>query len=50
MGKTVTFSFNSGEYIGTAATETFTLDELGIDEILEGVALKEELDRVFKAG
>ena len=49
MGKTVTFSFSSTKYKGTEATETFTLNELGIDEDLDNEALKIEMDRIFQA-
>lgn len=49
MGKTVSFSFSSTEYEGTEATETFTFEKLGIDEIMDEKALERELERVFQA-
>lgn len=49
MGKTVTFSFSSIEYEGTAATETFTCKQLGIEENLDDEALKREIDKKFQA-
>jgi hypothetical protein len=35
MSKTVTFSFNSSNYEGTEATETFSFKQLGLDENME---------------
>ena len=49
MGKTVTFSFQSTNYEGTEATETFTLENLGIDENMDSEALKITLERMFHA-
>jgi hypothetical protein len=48
-GKKVTFSFNSLSYEGTEATETFTLEELGIDGDMDEKALEIKMDRVFQA-
>lgn len=41
--KKVTFSVSTG-YVGSRRTETFTFDELGIDESLEGEELEKELE------
>ncbi|MGA3603085.1 hypothetical protein [Lysinibacillus agricola] len=49
MGKTVTFSFSSTKYKGTDATETFTFENLGINEDMDDKALKIEIDRIFHA-
>ncbi|WP_342512088.1 hypothetical protein MKY34_15825 [Sporosarcina sp. FSL K6-1522] len=49
MVKTVTFSFSSAEYEGTEATETFTFEELGMDENLDEKALGKEMERIFEA-
>lgn len=49
MKKTVTFSFNSTQFEGTEATETFTLEELGINEKMDDKALKECLNKIFQA-
>ncbi|PPA69516.1 hypothetical protein [Jeotgalibacillus proteolyticus] len=47
MEKSVTFSFNSERFVGTEASESFTFKELGIDENLEGEALKRETSLLF---
>ena len=44
MPKTVTFSFSSTQFIGTEATETFSLEELQIKEDLEATALQKRLE------
>ncbi|MGD7045689.1 hypothetical protein [Jeotgalibacillus proteolyticus] len=49
MRKRVTFSFNSSSYEGTEATETFTLEELGIDADVDDNTLKLKIDKVFQA-
>jgi len=49
MGKTVTFSFSSTKYKSTDATETFTFENLGINEDMDDKALKIEIDRIFQA-
>ncbi|MGD6804046.1 hypothetical protein ACQCVK_05940 [Rossellomorea vietnamensis] len=49
MSKTVTFSFSSTNYEGTGAAETFTLEELGIDEGMDEKALKIQIDKIFQA-
>ncbi|MCS0670188.1 hypothetical protein [Cytobacillus firmus] len=49
MGRTVTFSFRSGQYKGAKATETFTFEKLGLDESLDDNALEKELDEIFHA-
>ncbi|MCT2346444.1 hypothetical protein [Niallia taxi] len=49
MPKTVTFSFSSTQFIGTEATETFSLEELQIKEDLEATALQKRLEEVFQA-
>jgi hypothetical protein len=49
MDKTVTFSFNSSNYEGTEAAETFTLEELGIDADLGEIELKVKINNVFQA-
>ncbi|GKV55366.1 hypothetical protein NCCP2222_13130 [Sporosarcina sp. NCCP-2222] len=46
--KTVTFSFNSPNYIGEAETETFTLDQLGIDLNLDKKEIEAELQRLLE--
>lgn len=47
--KTITFSFTSSEFEGTEATETFTFDELEIDENLDENELAIEIDRIYQA-
>lgn len=49
MNKTITFSFESTEYEGTKATETFSLEKLGIGENLDEDTLQKELNRIFEA-
>ncbi|MED3963386.1 hypothetical protein [Niallia taxi] len=49
MPKTVTFSFSSTQFIGTEATETFSLEELQIKEDLEATVLQKRLEEVFQA-
>lgn len=49
MGKTVTFSFSSTKYKGTVETETFTFEELGIDEVIDDKVLKKVLNEISKA-
>lgn len=49
MGKTVTFSFSSTKYEGTEAKETFTFEELGIDEDMDDKELKKVIDEIFQA-
>lgn len=49
MSKTVTFAFSSTNYEGTEAAETFTLEELGIDEEMDDKALKIQMDKIFHA-
>jgi hypothetical protein len=49
MGKTVTFSFNSTKYDGIEAAETFTFEQLCIDEDLDDKALKIVIDKIFQA-
>ena len=49
MAKTVTFSFNSTKFEGTEATETFTFEQLGIDEDnMDDKALKKVIDEIFQ--
>ncbi|MGN7408387.1 MULTISPECIES: hypothetical protein [unclassified Sporosarcina] len=47
--KTVTFSFTSSTFEGTEARETFTFEELEIDESLDEKELGVELDRIYQA-
>lgn len=47
--KTVTFSFTSSTFEGTEARETFTFEELEIDESLDEKELRVELDRIYQA-
>ncbi|WP_227394947.1 hypothetical protein [Jeotgalibacillus aurantiacus] len=47
MKKTVTFSFET-ENKAFSATETFPLEELGVDEGLLGEALQQKLEDVFQ--
>ena len=49
MVKTVTFTFSSAAYEGTEATETFTFEELGIEENMDEKALGREMERIFQA-
>lgn len=49
MAKMVTFTFNSSNYEGTEARETFTFEKLGIDEDMDDKALGIEIDRLFHA-
>ncbi|RIW28953.1 hypothetical protein D3H55_20525 [Bacillus salacetis] len=49
MGRTVTFAFQSMNFDGTEASETFTLEELGIDGELADGELKKNIDQVFHA-
>lgn len=49
MVKTVTFAFNSSTFKGTEAKETFTIEELRIDNQLDKRALEEEMERIFRA-
>lgn len=46
--KTVTFSFTSSTFEGTEARETFTFEELEIDESLDEKELGVELDRIYQ--
>lgn len=48
MGKTVTFSFSSTKYEGIEATETFTLEKLGIDKDMDDKASKKVIDEIFQ--
>ena len=49
MAKTVTFSFSSTKFEGTEATETFTFEQLGIDEDdMDNEALKKVIDEIFQ--
>ena len=49
MAKTVTFSFSSTKFEGTEATETFTFEQLGIDENhMDNEALKKVIDEIFQ--
>ncbi|WP_456272407.1 hypothetical protein [Bacillus sp. AK031] len=49
MRKTVTFSFSSSSYESTEATETFTLEEMGIDADTDEKELKVKIDSIFQA-
>ena len=50
MDKTVTFSFNNTKYEGIEATETFTFEQLNIDEDnMDDQALKKVIDEIFQA-
>ncbi|MBD7984306.1 hypothetical protein H9649_06930 [Sporosarcina sp. Sa2YVA2] len=49
MVKTITFSFTSHVFEGTGATETFTFEELKIDEKLNERELALEVHRIFEA-
>ncbi|MCG7337520.1 hypothetical protein MHZ95_19865 [Sporosarcina sp. ACRSM] len=50
MGKTVTFSFSSSNYDGTEATESFSLEQLGIDEDMnDDKALEIAMEKFFEA-
>lgn len=48
MAKTITFSFSSAEFKGTEATETFTFEELNIDEKMDMQAFEKEVHRLFE--
>ncbi|WP_419394140.1 hypothetical protein [Cytobacillus praedii] len=48
MSKTITFSFRSSKYEGTEAKETFTFENLGIDEEMDNNLLKVEIDKLFQ--
>ncbi|WP_057763078.1 hypothetical protein [Cytobacillus praedii] len=48
MSKTITFSFISTKYEGTEAKETFTFENLGIDEEMDNNLLKVEIDKLFQ--
>lgn len=50
VDKTITFSFNSNNYEGIEATETFTFEKLGIDENMDDEAFKIEIDKFFRLG
>lgn len=45
--KKVRFSVGT-KYVGSAVEEFFTLEELGIDEDLEGDVLEKEIQEAFK--
>lgn len=47
--KAITFSFTSNEYEGTEATETFTFEQLEIDENMDEKELNIEIDRIYQA-
>ena len=47
MPKKVTFSVSTG-YVGSEREETYSLEELGIDENLEGAELEKELEAEFE--
>ncbi|WP_233201609.1 MULTISPECIES: hypothetical protein [Sporosarcina] len=47
--KTITFSFTSSVFEGTEARETFTFEELEIDESLDEKEIGIELDRIYQA-
>ncbi|MED3550293.1 hypothetical protein [Cytobacillus praedii] len=49
MSKTITFSFRSSKYEGTEAKETFTFENLGIEEDMADNLLKVEIDNLFQA-
>lgn len=48
MVKTVTFSFNSTKYPGVADTETFTLDQFGIDLNMEKKEIETQMQRLLE--
>ena len=48
MPKKVTFSVSTG-YVGSQREETFSLEELGVDENLEGAELEKELEGEFES-
>lgn len=51
MSKTVTFSFNSSNYEGTEATETFSFKQLSLDENTEDEkALEIAMDKISSHG
>ena len=47
MTKKVTFSVSTG-YVGAERKETYSLEELGIDENLEGDELEKELEAEYE--
>ena len=47
MSKTTTFSVSTG-YVGSKKVETFTLEELGIDENLQGEEMEKALNGAFQ--
>ena len=47
MPKKVTFSVSTG-YVGSERKETYSLEELGIDESLEGAELEKELEAEYE--
>lgn len=49
MVKTITFSFTSHSFKVTEATETFTFEDLDIDETLNEKELRVEIDRIYEA-
>jgi hypothetical protein len=49
VGRIVTFSFSSTNYEGTEATETFTLEELNLDDEMEEGVLMERINKTFEA-
>ena len=49
LSKTITFSFISHAFEGTAATETFTFETLGLDENMDEKELEEEIERIYQA-
>lgn len=49
MVKTITFSFTSADFKGTEATETFTFEELDLDENMDEKKLGTEIDRIYQA-
>lgn len=49
MAKTITFSFTSTEFKGTEATETFTFEDLNLDENMDEMKLENEINRVYHA-
>ena len=44
--KKITFSVSTG-YVGSERKETFTLEELNIDESLEGEELEKEIEEAY---
>ena len=47
MKKTITFSISTG-YVGSKKEDTFTLEDLGIDENLNNEELEKEIDERFQ--